>query len=87
MLPPGVPASEAHRGIPIGPPSVDPLGLPIEIAVRLHNELYLRRIFTHEDAVKQQVDIASAVRSAFRADVQSVIALYERTDILAGDGG
>lgn len=87
QLPPGVPESEAHLGIPIGPPPVDALGLPVELATRLHNELYLRRIFTYAEAVKRQGDVQSAVRSALRLDTERVIALYSDRDILSQGGG
>lgn len=76
LLPDDTPESEAYRGIPLGPPSVESLGLPQDIATRLHNELYARRFFTREDALRHQTDIASAIRAALRVSVDSVIALY-----------
>lgn len=87
LLPDGVPDSEASRGIPIGPPSVDPLGLPVTIATRLHNELYIRRIFTYEQAVKMQGDINVAIRAALRAETDRVISLYADQAILSQGGG
>lgn len=83
LLPEGVPDADAYRGIPIGPPSVDGLGLPVEIATRLHNELYARRIFTEREAVRRQQDLHNAMRSALRLDVDRLVALYRDRDILA----
>lgn len=87
QLPDGVPDSEAYKGIPLGPPSLDELELPIAIAVRLHNELYHRRILTLRDAIRGQQDIGSAIRAALRVDVQRLATLYENRDTLSqGEG-
>lgn len=82
LLPDGAPDSDARIGIPLGPPPIDSLGLPVQVGTRLHNELYHQRIFDHVDAVRRQTDIATALRSALRLDVASVIALYADRDIL-----
>lgn len=87
QLPDGVPDAEAYKGIPLGPPALDPLGLPIDFAVRLHNELYHRRIFTERDAIRGQEDLAGAIRTALRVDVARLAALYANRDILSqGEG-
>lgn len=71
-LPDEAPDSEAHMGIPVGPPSLAPLGLPLAFEVRLHNELFKRSLFEspRPDA------IAQAVRAAVRVDTMDVLALY-----------
>lgn len=83
LLPDGVPDAHAHMGLPIGPPSVESLGLPPEAAVRLHNQLFERRIFTARQARGDVAGILAAVRAALRVSAEDVIALYEQGAILA----
>lgn len=84
LLPAGVPDSQAHYGLPVGPPPVDALGLPPDIAVRLHNQLFERRIFTARQARADVPGLLAAIRSALRLSAEGVIALYEQGAILAG---
>lgn len=76
-IPKGVPDSQAEIGIPIGPPPLDSLGLPEEIEVRLHNQLYARKIYTSADARARIGEINSALMAALRVDVNRILAVYE----------
>jgi hypothetical protein len=76
-IPNGVPDSQAEIGIPIGPPPLDKLGLPEEIEIRLHNQLYARQIFTSADARGRVQEIQSALMAALRVDVNRILAIYE----------
>lgn len=67
---------EAAQGVVIGPPDVRVLGWPEEIALRVHNELYARRILTLRDARAKAAEIGAALAAALRADIQTVQALY-----------
>ena len=67
---------EAKRGVPAGPPSLEPLGLPLDVEIRLHNELVARRIFTYDDARRKRADVQNALSSALKADTSRIIDLY-----------
>lgn len=75
-LPEGVSRSQAAIGVPLGPPSLQDLGLPKEIEVALHNQLYARSIFTEDDARRHVQEIHSALVAALRCDVNRILAVY-----------
>lgn len=75
-LPEGIPDSDAPLGIPIGPPSLEALGLPEEIEVALHNQLAARRIFTAKDIKARRADVLAAIQGALRLDTEKVYELY-----------
>ena len=75
-LPDNAPDSHASKGIPIGPPSLSSLNLPVDIEVRLHNELFNRGILTAKDARRRQVEIFAALQSALRVDTTRIQNLY-----------
>ena len=77
LLPETSPDSDAHKGIVIGPPALDTLGLPSEAAVRLNNQLHARRLFTYEDVKRRKGDVFGALQAALRVDSQRVISLYD----------
>lgn len=76
-IPEGTPASQAAHGVPLGPPSLSALGLPIEVEVRLHNELFNRRILTEKDAQQNVDQIRSALKAALSTDVVRIIGIYQ----------
>lgn len=76
LLPDEADPSTAHEGIPAGPPSLESLGLPLDVEVRLHNELFARDLLTERDALLRPEDVASAVRSAMRLSVTEVLEAY-----------
>jgi hypothetical protein len=77
LLPEGVPDSDASMGVHLGPPSLESLGLPEEQEVRLHNQLFNRRIYTKQDARKRRQDIIGALFATFKVDAQRIVDLYE----------
>jgi len=76
-LPEGTPASQAASGVPLGPPSLSSLGLPLEIEVALHNQLYSREIFNERDAQQNVDQIRSALKAALATDVVRIIGIYQ----------
>lgn len=76
MLPDGASDRDASMGIPLGPPSLQALGLPSETEVRLHNQLFSRRVFTAQDARKMRQNIFGALQSALKIDVSKVVDVY-----------
>lgn len=77
LVPDGAPVENWKYGIPVGPPDLSALGLPLEIEVRLHNELYVRGIITKNEARKRIRDIAAALMATLSVDAQTILALYE----------
>lgn len=73
MVPDG---GDPEFGVVIGPPYLDELGLPDSVMVRLHNELFYRRLFTLADVRRRPQDIDGALRAAFKLDVQKVMEAY-----------
>lgn len=77
LLPPEADDAEAPAGIPAGPPSLNQLNLPLEISVRLHNELEARGLYTWDDVRRQgRTAVQAAVAAALRLDVELVQACY-----------
>lgn len=73
--------------VKIGPPEglVDTLGLPGDIATRLHNILYDRRLFTYKDISRPGAAIG-ALQEALSVDAQKLaeaFAQYE-TETIGG---
>ena len=80
-LPDNVPDSDAAMGFELGPPSLAALGLPLEVEVRLHNELFARRLWTFDDVRRRRLDIQGAIQSAFKVDLGRIYDLYQRNTI------
>jgi hypothetical protein len=77
LLPEGALDYDAERGIPYGPPPLDALDLPLEIEVRLNNELFHRRLFTERDLRRRRADAAAAVMAACRLDIERLLAAIQ----------
>lgn len=75
-IPESSPDSDAVYGLVIGPPSLESLGLPIELEVALHNELFVRGIYTFEDAKRHRMDIIAALQHALNLDVNRILEIY-----------
>jgi hypothetical protein len=77
-LPDGADDADAIRGIPIGPPDVRELGLPDDLAHRLHAALVARGLFTYNDVLKAggMRSILSAWQYALQVDASSIMNLY-----------
>ena len=81
LIPDDAPASHAAMGIPVGPPPIHfPDGLMARIAIRLHNELYHRGIYTEADARARITDVGQALRTALHYGAAEVADLYGTTD-------
>lgn len=75
-LPDNVGDDQAHLGIPIGPPDLTRLGLPEPLAIRLHNELWGRGLFTQRDVLARRGELVAAWQAALRVDAMEVARLY-----------
>lgn len=79
------PDEQAGAYIIIGPPPglVDVLGLPEEIATRLHNALYARRIFTYADISKKGVamGVLQEVLSVDAQKLAEIFAAFEKEPV------
>lgn len=71
------PDSEARVGVPLGPPPLTDLGLPLEVEVRLHNQLFDRGLIYERDARQRPSEVVSAVIAAYRVDASRVIGIYQ----------
>lgn len=76
QLPNGAPNSDARLGLPLGPPSLKPLKLPKAIEVRLHNQLFHRRIFTEKDVRTRKMEIFGALQAALKIDIRQIEEIY-----------
>lgn len=79
-LPNDVPEEQAVKGIPIGPPSLEPLGLPVAFDVALHNQLFHRKLFTPRDVRLRRRDVMSAIQAALKVDTERIVQLYVSDD-------
>lgn len=64
-------------GVVIGPPFLDNLNLPHAIAVKLHNELYYRGLYTCNDIRNRRQDVMGAIQAAVKLTIEGVIESYE----------
>lgn len=69
-------SDQAEMGIPVGPPDLTKLGLPLELEVRLNNELVNRGIITDIDALRNRSEISLAIQSALKLDANRVLDMY-----------
>ena len=76
LLPDDTPEEDAALGIPLGPPPLEALGLPEDIEVRLHNELFSRSLFTPADVKRRINDVVASLQAALRVDAGLIIGLY-----------
>ena len=76
LVPEGSDESTYHMGIEVGPPDLSSLDLPKAVKVRLHNELFRRRLLTRADLRGRGMEVFAAVQAAYKADTAAVTALY-----------
>ena len=84
-MPDGLPDSDANMGLPIGPPDLAPLGFPEEVEVRLHNQLFARRLLTAPDVLRHRKEVFAALQAAFRVDTDRIVALYLESEAAKAD--
>lgn len=77
QVPDDAPEETWEYGLVIGPPSLESLGLPPSIEVRLHNELYFRGLIQKADIKRRMPDVVAALQSALVVDAQRIAELYE----------
>lgn len=75
-LPDHAPDSDAAMGIIVGPPPMNELGLPEEIAIRLHNQLYHRGLFTLKDVERRRQEVVGAIQVTLKLSMQHILAVY-----------
>ena len=75
-VPEGCPVELYPSGIPVGPPSLGGLGLPLEVEVRLHNELHARGFLTARDVRRRPQEVIAALQAALRLDLQRIQQVY-----------
>lgn len=80
MLPDGKPDSDASTGLPLGPPSLEELGLPKDIEVQLHNGLFEREIFTFRDARRRRKELRLVLQTALRVTINRLMEVYKTVD-------
>lgn len=85
QLPDDADESEAALGIPVGPPPVvDLLGLPEEVATRLHNQLHARGLWGLKEALRDAPSVFGALQAALKIDAQGILAAYKQWEQSAG---
>ena len=73
-------SDQPEMGIPVGPPDLTELNLPLELEVRLNNELVNRGILTPIEALKNRAEISLAIQSTIKLDVDRIIQAYTGPD-------
>lgn len=77
LVPPGR-EDDAALGVVIGPPDVRDVlpDLPEGLAVRLHNELFVRGLLTERDLRGRAAELGAALQSSLRVDVVALLNAY-----------
>lgn len=75
-LPDDAPDSEAPGGFPVGPPNLADLGLPLEVEVRLHNQLHARGLWTEREVRRSKGSLFASLQAAYGVDVVVLNNLY-----------
>lgn len=75
LVPEGHP-EQAEMGMVLGPPDTSSMGLPEDIAVRLHNELQDRGLLTRDDLRHRERELQAALQAALRLNVQRLMGAY-----------
>lgn len=78
LLPERAKNTDAARGIPIGPPDLSDGGWPLEFEVRLHNELFDRRLWSKKELSQRPNELIAVLQSVFNVDVTSLTNIYFR---------
>lgn len=71
-LPDNASNTDAPLGIPVGPPPLESLGLPEDIEIALHNQLFSRHIFTSRDIKRNRANVVAAIQGALKLDVEKI---------------
>jgi hypothetical protein len=79
LLPDDAPDEHAEYGIIVGPPPLDELNLPTEVAVRLNNQLFDRGLFTWREVRQRREELLAVWQAVLRVDVGRLHDVYETT--------
>lgn len=79
-VPEGVPEEDWPKGIPVGPPPLDALGLPLGIEIALHNELNDRGLLTSRDVRARATEVLAAWQFVLKTDARRIIDHYALTE-------
>lgn len=77
IVPDGSDPSTWSYGVIVGPPDLSILGLPYDIEVRLHNELYVRGLIKYVDVRRDMRSVTGALMAALKVDTQLIAQAYE----------
>ncbi len=66
----------AEQGIPVGPVSLETMGLPLAWEVALHNALHDRNLLTYRDVLQRPGDVAQALRAVWKRGATEVIDIF-----------
>lgn len=75
-IPDDAPEWHGSMGLFKGPPDLEKLDLPIDIEVRINNQLWARGLITENDLKKRPNEIILAIQSALKIDAQKISQLY-----------
>lgn len=76
MLPNGSEGEAPEIGVPVGPPDTSGLGLPEDVAVRLHNQLVARGLLETKNLRGRTQELFAALQAAYKVDVIKLRNLY-----------
>lgn len=75
LMPDNMPESQISKGVRLGPPDLSFLHLPIDVEIRLNNQLFARGIIETPNLA----EINNALHAALKVDAQAIAALYRGT--------
>lgn len=76
LIPDSAPDTHAPQGVIVGPPSLEGLELPLDIEVRLHNQLFHRGLLTEQDVRRRPNEVTAAIAAALKLDAQRILSLF-----------
>ena len=65
-----------ERGIIVGPPGLEDMGLPDDLRRILHNQLYTRGLITASDLRGRGKEITAAIQATYKVDFTKVTGAY-----------
>lgn len=80
LLPDGAPDHEASAGVYVGPPSLSELDLPLDVEIRLHNQLFHRRLFKAADVRRRKRDVVAALMATLAVDAEKVAQVFDMAE-------
>lgn len=81
LIPEDAPDADGVIGIPVGPPDISFLNYPLDVEIRLHNELVHRGLLTERDLRGRMPELSAALLAAWGADAHRVADAYRNGHI------